>query len=167
MVEILKNSFRFVLLISLQVLVFNRIDISEFLSPMVIVGFILFLPFTSYKWLLLVSSFFLGLFVDLFMNTPGIVSFTAALIAYLRPAILRVLQPRDGYAINSSPTVLDLGWNWFFQYSIFLTFIFHLVYFVILGFSQDNFLIMLWKAIISSAFTLLFLLIYQLLSINK
>lgn len=167
MIEILKNIFRFIGLILLQVLVFNRIEISEFLSPMIIVAFVLSLPFTTPKWVLLVSSFFLGLSADIFMNTPGILSFSLVTIAYFRPFALQFLQPRDGYSIGSTPAVSDLGWNWFFQFSIILTVIFHFLYFVILGFSQDNFLVMIWKTIISSAFTLFFIFFFQLLSIKK
>ena len=167
MIEIIKNTIRFILLILLQVWVFNRIDISLFLSPMIIVSFILFLPFPTHKWILLVASFFLGLIVDIFMNTPGILSFTAVFVAYIRPVVLRILQPRDGYVINTSPRVSDLGWNWFFQYSTILTFVFHLIYFIILGFSQDNFLVILWKTIISSAFTLLFIFMSQIFSTQK
>ena len=167
MIEIFKNIVRFIVLVLLQVLVFNRIEISEFLSPMIIVAFIISLPFNTPKWLLLVSSFLLGLTVDMFMNTPGILSFTAVLIVYLRPTFLQVIQPRDGYAIGALPKVSDLGWTWFFQYSMVLTIGFHFTYFFILGFVQDNFLVTLWKTIISSAFTLFFILVFQIFSAKK
>ena len=167
MIEIIKNGIRFLVLLLLQVAIFNRIEISVFLSPMIIVMFIISLPFTSPKSIILISSFFLGLFVDIFMNTPGILSFTAVLIAYIRSFVLLTLEPREGYFIGSSPKAVDLGWNWFFQYSIILTIFFHFIYFIILGLGQDNFLIMIWKTIISSAFTLFFVFLYQLIAIKK
>ncbi len=167
MIEIFKNIIRIIVLVLLQVLVFNRIEISEFLSPMLIVFFIIALPFNTPKWLLLFSSFVLGLSVDMFMNTPGILSFTAVLVAYLRPIFLQLIQPRDGYSVGDLPRVTDLGWSWYIQYSMVLTIIFHLSYFVILGFTQDNLLIMLWKTIISSAFTLFFILVFQIFSAKK
>ena len=167
MVDIIKNLIHFAVLVLLQVLVFNRIEISEFLSPMIIVGFIIALPFNTPKWALLIFSFFIGLSVDMFMNTPGVLSFTAVLIAYLRPVFLQIIRPRDGYSIGDTPRVTDLGWTWFFQYSLVLTLLFHLSYFIILGFSQDNFLIMLWKTIISSAFALFFILVFQIFSLKK
>ena len=167
MVDILKSFFRLLGLVLLQVLVFNRIEISVFLSPMIMVLFIISFPFTSHKWIILISSFVLGLSVDLFMNTPGILSFTSVAIAYIRPIVLRALQPREGYAINFRPKVVDLGWNWFAQYSTALTVFFHLLYFLILGFSQENFLVIIWKTIISSAFTLIFIFLSQLLSVEK
>jgi len=164
MVEIVKNILRFIVLILLQVLVFNRIEISEYLNPMVIVFFLIALPFNTPKWLLLVSAFALGITVDVFMNTPGILSFTAVLVAYLRPLILQFIQPRDGYSIGDLPRAVDLGWSWMIQYSFFITIIFHLVYFIILAYSQDNFLVILWKTIISSIFTLFFVFVLQIFS---
>ena len=164
MIEIVKNIIRFVVLILLQVLVFNRIEISIFLSPMILVYFLIAMPFTTHKSLLLISSFFMGIIVDMFMNTMGILSFTFVLIAYFRPFILQIIQPRDGYALADLPRAVDLGWAWFMKFATILTVFFHLIYFVIIGFSQDNFLIMLWKTIISSAFTLLFIIIIQVFS---
>lgn len=167
MIEFIKHSFRFVALILLQVIVINNIEVSVLLNPMVIVLFIISLPFNTPKWMLLISAFLLGIIVDLFMNTPGILAFTSVLVAYLRPSILILLQPREGYFIGSSPQVSDLGWTWFLQFSIVLTFIFHLIYFIILGFSQDHFLLMLWKSIISTFFSLLVIFLFQLFTVKK
>ncbi len=167
MVEILKNTFRLLGIVLIQIFVFNRIEISTFISPMIIVMFILYIPFTSHKWLILIVSFILGLSVDFFMNTPGILSFTSVMTAYIRPFVLRLLQPRDGYSINSGPKVVDLGWNWYFQYATILTVFFHLIYFIILGFSQDKFLIIVGKTILSSVFTLIFIFLSQLFSAKK
>ena len=167
MIEIVKNIVRFFALVFLQIVIFNNIDISIFLSPMVIIIFILSLPFNTPKWVLLLSAFFLGMLVDLYMNTPGILSFSTVLMAYLRPFILNVIRPRDGYSIGALPRVADLGWSWFLQYSTVITILFHLIYFLILGLSEENFLIIIWKTIISSVFTLSIILLFQLFSIKK
>ena len=167
MIEIVKNIVRFVVLILVQVLVFNRIEISNFLSPMIIVYFLIAMPFNTHKSLLLIASFLMGIIIDMFMNTMGILSFTFVLIAYFRPLILQIIQPRDGYALGDLPKAKDLGWLWFIKYSTILIVFFHLVYFIIIGFSQDNLLIMLWKTIISSAFTLLFIIIIQVFSYKQ
>ena len=167
MIEILYNLIRFVVLVLLQIVVLNNIDISIFLNPIIIVLFIISLPFNTPKWVLLVTSFLLGLIVDMFLNTPGFLSFTSVFIAYVRPFLLRLLQPREGYFIGASPSISDLGWNWFLQFSVINTVAFHLLYFIILGVSQENFLIILWKTIISSLFTLVIIFLFQLFSIKK
>ena len=109
----------------------------------------------------------MGLIIDMFMNTIGILSFSFVLVAYLRPIVLQMIQPRDGYAIGDLPRARDLSWLWFFKYSTIIIILFHLIYFVITGFSQDNLLIMLWKTIISSAFVLFFVFIIQIFSTKQ
>ncbi len=167
MIEVVKNIIRFFILLLLQIVVLNNIDISVFLSPMIIVLFVILLPFNTPKWILLISTFLMGIILDLFMNTPGIVSFALVFLAYSRPVILRLLRPREGYVIGAIPGVKDLGWNWFFQYSLIMTSFFHFLYFMILGISQENFLFIIWKTIISSLFTLLVIYLFQLFSIKK
>lgn len=164
MIEIFKNSVLFLFLILLQVIVINHIDVSIYMSPLIIVLFVLALPFKTPLWVLLIASFLLGLMVDMFMNTPGILSFSLVFVAYLRPFILNLLQPRDGYFSGSRPNVKDLGWIWYFQFSIIITFVFHLVYFIILGMSHDHLLVMIWKSIISTLFALAIIYLFQLLT---
>jgi hypothetical protein len=149
------------------VVLINRIEITVFLSPMIVVFFIIALPLNTPNWLLLVSAFITGLTIDLFMNTPGIASFAMVLAAFLRPFALRLNQPRDGYQVGDSPSAKDLGWSWYSKYSTILVFVFHLTYFIILGFGQDNILVMLWKTILSSLFSLLVIFLFQLFTLNN
>jgi len=168
MIDILiKNIIRFVFLILLQVGLINNIELSIFLSPMLIVLFIILLPVETPKWLLLVSSFFLGLIVDIFMNSLGILAFSAVLVAYLRPFYLLITAPRDGYEKGNVLGVNDYGWDWFLRYAFVLTFIMHFLYFLLVGFKQENFLVILWQTIISSFVTLLLITVHQLFVIKK
>jgi len=164
---IVKNIIRFLFLIFLQVGVINNIELSIFLSPMFIVLFIILLPIETPKWLLLLSSFFLGLIVDIFMNSLGILAFSAVLVAYLRPFYLFVTAPRDGYEKGTTLGVRDYTWPWFLRYAFVLTFVMHFFYFLLLGFNQENFLIILWQTIISSFVTLLLIAVYHLFITKK
>lgn len=166
MIDLLKNTARFILLVLIQIVLINKIEITVFLSPMIVVFFIVALPLSTPNWVLLVSAFLIGIFVDFFMNTPGISSFAMVMVAFIRPFVLRVNQPRDGYQVGDRPAVRDLGWQWYLKYSTILVFVFHLVYFVILGFGQDNILVMIWKTILSSLFVVLLVFLFQLFSLG-
>jgi len=163
----IKNIVRFVFLILLQVGLINNIELSIFLSPMLIVLFIVLLPIETPKWLLLLSSFLLGLIVDVFMNSLGILAFSAVLVAYLRPFYLIITAPRDGYEKGSAIGVNDYGWSWFLRYAMALTFVLHFFYFLLVGFGQENFLVVLWQTIISSFVTLLLITVHQLFVLKK
>jgi hypothetical protein len=167
MIDFFKNTIRFILLVLIQVVLINQIEVTVFLSPMIIVFFLIALPLTTPNWLLLLASFVMGLTVDSFMNTPGITSFALVLAAFIRPFVLRVNQPRDGYQVGDAPSASHLGWGWYLKYSSLLVIVFHLSYFIILGFGQDNALVMIWKTLVSSLFTLVIIFLFQLFSLKN
>jgi len=168
MIDVLiKNIIRFVFLILLQVGLINNIELSIFMSPMLIVLFIILLPIETPKWLLLFSAFLLGLIVDIFMNSLGILAFSSVLVAYLRPFYLIITAPRDGYEKGNVLGIKDYGWSWYLRYALALTLILHFFYFLLIGFGQENFLVVLWQTIISSFVTLLLITVHQLFVIKK
>lgn len=95
-------------------------QISRFLNPSFYVLFILLLPFETPKWLQLISAFALGVIIDAFMNTPGMNTAAIVFMAFLRPAVLSLVSPRDGYDPGSFPRLSQIGFSWFLKYSIIL-----------------------------------------------
>ena len=82
---ILVNIFRFVLLLALQILVFNNMNFGGYISAFPYILFIILYPVNGNKSNLLISSFFLGLIMDLFCNSGGVHATACVLLAYLRP----------------------------------------------------------------------------------
>ncbi|HNQ38403.1 MAG TPA: rod shape-determining protein MreD, partial [Prolixibacteraceae bacterium] len=62
----------FVVLVLLQVLLFNQIHLGGFLNPFMYVLFILLLPLSMPRYAVLLLSFFLGMTIDWFSNSPGL-----------------------------------------------------------------------------------------------
>lgn len=65
---IIQNVIRFIAALLLQGLIFNQIGIGAYLFPMFYVYYILMLPFETKGWVLLITSFLLGLGVDFFLT---------------------------------------------------------------------------------------------------
>lgn len=86
---VINNSIRFLLLLLLQVVVFNRIDFYGYVDPYPYVLFILLYPANGNKALLLTASFFLGLCIDAFLNSGGAHAAASVVLAFLRPSIFR------------------------------------------------------------------------------
>lgn len=86
---ILGNIARFVLLLTAQVLIFNRIDFYGFINPFPYVLFIILFPVNGNKSALLVSSLMLGLIMDMFWNSGGVHAASCLILAYFRPAIFK------------------------------------------------------------------------------
>ena len=86
---VLMNAARFVLLLALQIVVFNNFNLFGFITPYPYVLFIILFPVNGNKNNLLLASFFLGLIMDLFLNSFGVHAFSCVLLAFLRPYLFR------------------------------------------------------------------------------
>ncbi|MDX9696147.1 MAG: rod shape-determining protein MreD [Bacteroidales bacterium] len=151
----------FFVLVFLQVLLLNNIQLGGYINPYVYILFILALPFETPKWLLLVLGFLLGLSIDLFSNTIGMHSSATVFIAFLRPFVLKIISPRDGYDSETYPTVSFYGANWFIKYAAILVFAHHLFLFYIEVFGFSGFFSTLLRVILSSLLSILIIFISQ------
>jgi len=162
MIRILgRNIIRLAVLVLLQVFIINNIQISSMINPYFYVIFILLLPFETPGWLLLLSAFGLGIVVDLFMNTPGLHAASCVFMAALRPQVLNMISPRDGYDQGSFPRLSYYGFGWFLRYSVILVFAHHLVLFFIEVFRFSNFVETLLKAALSTLLSVVLIMISQ------
>ena len=91
---ILKHIIRFVVLITIQVLVLNNVLFMGYINTYIYILLLLLLPFDTTRWLILILAFCLGISVDAFQNTMGLHAFSCVLIAYCRRSILHFLLPQ-------------------------------------------------------------------------
>ena len=158
-----KNILRFIILLLVQVLVLNHIHFSGYINPYLYVLFILLLPFQTPKWLLLVASFLMGLSVDLFSNTPGMNAAASVFMAYVRPGVIRLLKSGKNYEAGMSPGIRDLGFRWFFSYSLILILAHHFVLFYLEIFRMSEFFTTFFRVVLSTIFTMILVIITQYL----
>jgi rod shape-determining protein MreD len=125
--------------------------------------FIQTLPVKIPRALLLIIAFGAGLVVDMFQNTMGMHAAACVFMAYTRPAVLRLMSPRDGYETDASPTVRTLGFTWFLIYASVTTMIHHLVLFYIEVFRFSEFFSTLARVMLSSVASLIVIMIAQYL----
>lgn len=160
---IVKNIIRFALLVLIQALIIKNLELGRFINPFIYVLFIIMLPFETPKWLLLVSAFLLGISVDMFYNTAGMHAAATVWMAYVRPGLLNVLAPREGYENSTQPAIQYFGVPWFLSYAGGLILLHHSVLFYIEIFRFSEFFSTLGRVIVSSAFSLLLIVISQYL----
>lgn len=86
---LLYNLSRFILLLAAQVLIFNNINFLGFINPFPYILFIILYPVNGNKSRLLLSSFLLGLIMDLFWNSGGVHSISCIVLAYIRPYLFK------------------------------------------------------------------------------
>jgi len=160
------TAIRFLLLVLVQVLVFNRLNFFGFINPMVYVLFLFWYPINQQRSLFLILSFFLGITIDFFSDTMAIHTAATVTIAYLRPALMRFV-----FGVNYEFQSFRLGNATQVQQFTFLALlvtVHHVVFFSLEIFSFSNFLIILKKVVsISIASIILCLLFNTLFSLKK
>jgi cell shape-determining protein MreD len=162
MIKVLpRNIFRFVLLVLVQVFIFNNIQFSGYINPYVYVLFILLLPFETPGWLLLTLAFLLGFSIDILSGTLGMHTAATVFMAFLRPFVLQVFSPRDGYEAGTYPRVHYYGFNWFLKYAAILILAHHLVLFYMEIFRFSDFFSTLLRVLLSTVFSLTLILLSQ------
>ena len=151
----------FILIVLIQGLVVNNIQMSEYLMPMVYPIMILMLPFNQNSIVSMLAALLLGLAVDAFSDTFGLHASAAVLIGYLRPTLLKYIQPKEGYDNTLLPTIHDMGFVWFAIYASLLLIIHHLWFFSIEMFRFDLILLILGKTLFSFILSLLLIILFQ------
>ena len=156
-----RNMVRFIVLVLLQVFIISNIEISGFIVPYFYILFVLLLPFETPGWLLLLSAFALGLTVDLFANTPGMHAAATVFMAFLRPYILEMSAPRDGYETGTFPRIHYYGFQWFLRYTVILVLAHHFFLFYIEVFRFSEFFSTFLRVLLSGVFSVILIILSQ------
>jgi rod shape-determining protein MreD len=151
--QVSRYGLQFLVLVLLQVFILNNIQLGGYVNPYLYILFILLLPINTPKWLLLVLGFVLGITIDLFTHTPGMNSSATVFMSFIRPYVLELIAPREGYEKDSSPRIKLYGFAWFLRYSVILVFAHHSVLFYIEVFRFSDFFLTFIRVILSTAFS--------------
>jgi rod shape-determining protein MreD len=123
--------------------------------------FILLLPVEIPSWLLLLLSFATGLIIDFFSGSPGMHSSATVLAGFVRPYVLRIISPRDGYEPGSAPSMLMYGFRWFLIYTLLIVLIHHTALFYLEVFRFADFFRTMLRVLLSSLFSITFILLIE------
>ena len=160
------NIFRFILLLAVQIVIFNTMNLLGYISPFPYMLFIILYPVNGNKSGLLLASFMLGLIMDMFSNSGGIHTTACILLAYFRPYIFKF---SFGLSYEYQTVRLnDVLTPERFSFILMSVVIHHLVLFVLEAFQFSLILDVLLRTLLSSVFTILIcIIIIYLIKPNK
>jgi rod shape-determining protein MreD len=151
-----------------QVLLINHIRLGGYVHPYVYLIFVMLLPINIPGWQLLLSGFGIGLVLDLFMGTLGMHAGATTLMAFCRPAIIRIVSGSMKFDQTKEPHINQLGFAWFLRYTLCMVFVHNFTYFMLEGFSFHLVVQALLRILISvPVSTFLILVILYLFSREK
>ncbi len=163
----IKYFFYTTILVLLQILLFNYISLGTGLVPYVYFLIILLLPLEVHKLVPLLFGFFLGLFIDILNDTVALHTGAMVFAGYLRPFVLQILSPEDGYETGKLPSFYNFGLGWFLSYSLILMFFHQLVYFSLDIFMLSKIGLILLKTVINTLYSVTFIVIIHLLFLKN
>lgn len=160
------NTFRFVLLLALQIIVFNNMNLLGYVSPFPYLLFIILFPVNGNKSALLAASFLLGIIMDLFSNSGGTHATACILLAYVRPTLFKFAFGLSyEYQTIRLNDVLTLQR---FTFILLAVIIHHFTLFLLEAFQLSFILDTLLTALLSTLFTtLICIVIIYLIKPNK
>ncbi len=147
------NIFRFLLLLTVQIIIFNNMSFLGYISPFPYILFIILYPVNGNKYGLLLASFFLGLILDIFSNSGGIHTTACVVLAYYRPYIFKF---SFGVSYEYQTVKLnDVLTPERFSFLLLAVLIHHITLFVLETFQISFFFDTLLRILLSSTFTIL------------
>ena len=160
------NIVRFVILLLLQVVICNNINFFGYINPYIYIIFIFLYPVKEDRLILLLVSFMLGMFVDMFSDSGGVHAAAAVCLAYARPILLKssfgMLYEHQSIKFTNT----EIGS--LISYVTFGTILHHLILFSLEIFNITDILLILKKTLFSSIFTIILsVLIIILFSRNR
>lgn len=150
---ILYNIARFILLLAAQIIIFNNFDLFGFLNPFPYILFIILYPVNSNRSGLLISSFLLGITMDLFCNSGGVHASACLILAYFRPSIFKFAF---GLSYEYQTVRLnDVLTPQRFSFILMSVFLHHTVLFILEVFSIFLIWEIIYRTFLNTIFTLL------------
>ncbi|WP_028908186.1 rod shape-determining protein MreD [Xylanibacter ruminicola] len=156
-IELINRLVMFVALFVAQVLILNHVHLLGVGTPLLYVYFIITFRRNFPKWLVLVSSFLLGLLIDIFSNTPGLAASTMTLVALAQTYLIDLVAPRDS-AEDLEASAKVLGASKFVTLSALLTLLYCLVFFALEAFNFFDVLLWLARSVVSFVLTMVLIL---------
>jgi len=118
----IQQIFLFILLVFLQIWLFNNIFLFGVATPFVYLYFTLKLPIKMNRNIVLILSALIGLTIDLLGSTLGLNMFVMVIVGFLRFYLLKLFAPRDVYE-DYIPSFATFGNFMFVRYVGILTLI--------------------------------------------
>ncbi|MFZ9075242.1 MAG: rod shape-determining protein MreD [Flavobacteriaceae bacterium] len=143
----------FVVLVLLQVLIFNKMHLFGFINPMVYLLFLVIYPFKGNQTLFILLGFSIGFSIDFLSQSGGAHTLSALTVAYLRPFLIR-----NAFGVTAEIPTHFQSDNRTLNKLIFLALLLgvhHLIYFSLVFFSWSAVFLIVKYSLFTFLFSLL------------
>lgn len=158
--EWIKQIWQLIILVLLQVLLFDHLQIAGWGIPMVYVLFLVNLPIQIPRWVEMLIGFAVGLLIDMWNNSLGVHIAACTAVSYLRPFLLHNLI-QDIDRVKGEICSNSIGFAEYFKCLVILILIHHSMVFGLESFSWNNWWMVIIQTIISSVISIAIIIGYD------
>ena len=159
--EWIRQIVRLVVVVLLQVLLFDHLQIAGWGLPMVYVLFLMNLPVQVPRWAEMLIGAIVGLVFDVWHSSLGVNVAACVAFCYLRPIILGN-QIQDLERVKGEVCSASIGSIEYVKCMSILTVVHHLLVFSLESWSWHNWWIVLLQTLLSSVLTILIIMGYDI-----
>ena len=167
MYRFLEYTLLFVIVVLLQIFLFNNLNLSVYINPLVYMAFIVMLPMEINRALLLLLGFLLGGVMDMIMGTAGINTIATVATSFLRPSILILTAGKEDVMGGGVPGIRRLGRKKYLRYLLILIFLQCFIFFTFESLTWSYYYLTLVRIVLSTLMTALLVYWLQLLFVIK
>ena len=157
-----KQIGRYLLIMVLQVLLFDQLQLWGACHPYIYVLCLLMMPITLPHSADMLIGAFAGFTMDIFCNSLGVHMAACILLMYIRPYLIGVIV-NDKDRLNEQISLHAIGMEALLKYTVIMVLIHHLTVFSLAAWSWSHMGFVLLETIVSSTITILLVIGYNVL----
>ncbi|MBY0245535.1 MAG: rod shape-determining protein MreD, partial [Sphingobacteriaceae bacterium] len=152
--------FRWIVLISIQILFLRNLNLYDLQSPFLYVLFIILLPISIPNLALYSLAFLTGLTLDVFYDTLGVHAAACVFTALIRTLFLSISISKENFN-DLSPSFHNMGFVKFSTFVFLCVLSHHLVFFFLEAYKVSEFFYTLFKSFTNCIFTTCLILVLE------
>ncbi len=145
----------FIVVLLLQVLLFNNLDLNIYISPFVYIAFVMLLPMEMASIYVLLLGLVMGVVMDVSMLTMGVNTMASLFTAYFRAFILDISIGKELVRDGGVPSMQRLGIVRMLRYSILFCLLHCIIFFSLETLSVEFVYITILQIILTSIVSVL------------
>ena len=157
-----KQLGRYIVIMILQVLLFDQLQLWGACHPYVYLLCLLMFPITLPQSVNMVIGALVGIVMDVFCNSMGIHMAACVLVMFVRPYVLGMIV-NDKDRLNEQISLRSIGMEAILRYVVIMVIIHHLMVFTLAAWSWAHIGFVLLETLVSSLVTILIIIGYNIL----
>ncbi len=157
-----KQIGRYILVMALQVLLFDQLQLLGACHPYIYVLCLLMMPITLPHSIDMILGAIAGIIMDIFCNSLGVHTAACILVMFIRPYLIGAIVS-DKDRLNEQINLHTIGMEALVKYIVIMVLVHHLTIFLLAAWSWHHIGFVVLETIVSSTVTILIIIGYNAL----